>query len=168
MAQTLDLRQDIDIRAESPDQPAVRLLLEALDGYLGGLYEPQDNHILGLQELCAEPVTFLLARQAGAVVGCAAVRRMPGEPASGAEPYGEIKRMMVDPAARGRGIGAALLARLEALMRCEHIPLALLETGSAQTEAVALYRRCGYFDRGPFGGYPDNGLSLFLEKRLRP
>ena len=44
--------------------------------------------------------------------------------------------------------------------------LALLETGSDQTEAVRLYERAGYTQRGPFGGYPDNGLSLFYGKRL--
>jgi hypothetical protein len=30
----------------------------------------------------------------------------------------------------------------------------------------ALYERCGYAPRGPFGGYPDNGLSVFYGKAL--
>jgi putative acetyltransferase len=42
----------------------------------------------------------------------------------------------------------------------------LLETGRDQHEAVRLYERCGFVRRGPFGCYPDNGLSLFYEKRL--
>jgi putative acetyltransferase len=29
-----------------------------------------------------------------------------------------------------------------------------------------LYERCGYTRRGAFGGYPDNGLSLFMSKVL--
>jgi hypothetical protein len=45
---------------------------------------------------------------------------------------------------------------------------ALLETGAVQTAAVRPYGRCGYRRRIAFGGYPDNGLSLFLEKRLAP
>jgi putative acetyltransferase len=42
----------------------------------------------------------------------------------------------------------------------------LLETGEAQTQAVRLYERCGYRRRPAFGGYPDNGLSLFYGKAL--
>jgi putative acetyltransferase len=46
------------------------------------------------------------------------------------------------------------------------IPQALLETGRDQAEALRLYRRAGYAVRGPFGGYPDNGLSVFMDKAL--
>jgi putative acetyltransferase len=161
-------RETLVIQAERADQSAVRALLAALDDYLGSLYAPQDNHILGLDALLAPSVRFLVARLDGRVVGCAAVRLMTGEPATGGEPYGEIKRMMVDPSARGQGVGAALLARLEEALRAEGLRIALLETGSQQTEAVRLYQRFGYRPRADFAGYPDNGLSLFLEKRLEP
>ena len=59
--------------------------------------------------------------------------------------YGEIKRMMVDPARRGRGIGEQIAAR-RWRQRCasDGIGLALLETGRDQVEAVRLYERCGY------------------------
>ena len=40
--------------------------------------------------------------------------------------------------------------------------------GIAQVEMAQLYRRAGYAERGPFNGYPDNGLSLFMGKPLRP
>ncbi len=155
-----------DIRSESPDQPAVRALLSALDDYLGKLYEPQHNHILSVDELLAPQVLFLVARQQGRAVGCGAVRPMPGEPATAGQAYGEIKRMMVDAKARRSGIGAALLARLEQHLVDEGLGLVLLETGAAQTAAVNLYERAGYRTRAAFGGYPDNGLSLFFEKRL--
>ena len=166
MAQSLLTREMLDIRRESPDQPQVRTLLRELDDYLGGLYEPQHNHILSVDELLAPQVFFLVARQQGRLVGCGAVRRLPGEAATAGEAYGEIKRMMVEPAARGSGIGAALLARLEQQLTDEGVGLSLLETGAAQTQAVGLYERAGYRRRAAFGGYPDNGLSLFYEKRL--
>ena len=35
-----------------------------------------------------------------------------------------------------------------------------------QTEAMRLYEGCGYRARGAFGGYPDNGLSVFYGKAL--
>jgi putative acetyltransferase len=42
----------------------------------------------------------------------------------------------------------------------------MLETGREQFEAVRLYERCGYIERGAYGGYPDNGLSVFYGKAL--
>ena len=89
-----------------------------------------------------------------------------GEAATEGAPYGEIKRMMVDPARRGRGIGQQLLQVLEASLLEQGLALSLLETGRDQIEAVRLYERCGYLRRPAFGGYPDNGLSAFYGKRL--
>lgn len=160
------IREMPDIRCESPDQPAVRSLLAALDQYLSSLYQPQHNHILSIDELLSPQVFFVVARRRGRPVGCAAFRRQPGEAATAGQAYAEVKRMMVEPAARGGGIGGALLSRLELQMAAEGLGLALLETGAAQTQAVGLYERAGYRLRGAFGGYPDNGLSLFYEKRL--
>lgn len=154
------------IRQERPDHPQVTALLDGLDRYLATLYPPEANHILDVQALLAPEVHFLVAELDGRLVGCGAFRRMPGEPDTGGRPYGEIKRMMTAPAARGRGVGTALMQALEARLVAEGLGLALLETGEDQVEAVRLYERCGYRRRGPFGGYPDNGLSLFYEKRL--
>jgi putative acetyltransferase len=166
MVQPLPTRETFDIRSESPDQATVRALLSSLDDYLAVLYEPQHNHILSVDELLSPQVFFLVARVQGRAVGCGAFRRMPGEGATAGAAYGEIKRMMVQPLVRGRGIGAALLARLEQQLADEDLQLALLETGAAQIEAVRLYERAGYRRRAAFGNYPDNGLSLFFEKRL--
>jgi putative acetyltransferase len=154
------------IRRESPDQPEVRALLAALDDYLASLYEPEANHILDVQALAAPEVSFYVARDGARAVGTAALRRMPGEPGTGGEAYAEVKRMYVEPALRGRRLGARLLAALESEMRTQGLALALLETGRRQREAVRLYERAGYRERGAFGGYPDNGLSVFFAKRL--
>jgi putative acetyltransferase len=158
----------IVIQRERPDHPEVAALLRALDDYLGSLYPPEANYILDVQELLAPEVRFLVAREGvgGRIVGTGAVRLMPSEPATAGERYGEIKRMYVEPAQRGRRLGVALIEQLEALLRAEGLSLALLETGRDQTEAVRLYERAGYRARGAFGGYPDNGLSVFYAKRL--
>ena len=159
---------EISIRRERADHPQVVALLDQLDAYLGALYAPEANHILSSAELLAPEVSFLAAWQADRVVGTGAVRRMPGDAQTAGQAYGEIKRMYVDPALRGQRIAQRLLARLEAALAARGVELALLETGSDQTEAVRLYERCGYARRGPFCGYPDNGLSLFYAKRLAP
>lgn len=158
----------VAIRPERPDHPQVRALLHALDAYLAALYAPQDNHILGEQSLLAPEVAFLVAERGDRIVGCGAVRRMPAAAETRHRPYGEIKRMVVEPAMRGRRLGERLLQALEALLRDDGVPLALLETGARQIAAVRLYERCGYRRRGAFGGYPDNGLSVFYEKALMP
>jgi putative acetyltransferase len=160
------MRDELSIQPERPDGPQVAELLSALDAYLADLYPPEANHILDVRALMEPSITFLTARRAGRLVGCGAVRRMAGEPATEGRRYGEIKRMYVNPDERGGGVATRLLAHLEALLRADGMALALLETGRDQTEAVRLYERAGYARRAPFGGYPDNGLSLFMGKAL--
>jgi putative acetyltransferase len=158
----------VRVQPARPDRPDVVALLAQLDDYLASLFPPSANHILDVQALLAPEVCFLVAEDAasGQLVGCGAYRRMPGEAETGHAAYGEVKRMMVAPAARGRGVGRMLLKELEHRMQADGLGLALLETGDLQHEAVRLYERAGYERRGPFGGYPDNGLSLFYAKRL--
>jgi len=158
----------IEIRPERPDHPQVRELLRQLDAYLATLYEPEQNHILGEQALLTPEVSFLVAAQAERIVGCGAVCRRPAELHTGQRPYGEVKRMMVQPGLRGQRIGAQLLLALEGLLRADGIGQSLLETGATQVDAVRLYERSGYRRRAAFGGYPDNGLSVFYEKSLQP
>ncbi|MBP6335996.1 MAG: GNAT family N-acetyltransferase [Vitreoscilla sp.] len=158
----------IRIRPERPNHPQVQSMLAALDIYLASLYEPEANHILDVQALLQPEIDFLVAAQGGDLLGCGAMRRMPGEPETAGQPYGEIKRMYVRPEQRGQRLAEQILRTLEARLLAGGIALALLETGRDQTEAVRLYQRRGYQTRGPFGGYDDNGLSLFLEKRLVP
>jgi len=152
------------IRPGRADEPQVRSLLAELDRYLAALYAPEDNHILDESALLRDDVSFFVAERDGAVVGCGALRAMP--PAPGDVAYGEVKRMVVSPAVRGQGIARRLLQRLEAAAIERALPVARLETGRDQHEAARLYERAGYVPRGSFGGYPDNGLSLFYEKRL--
>jgi putative acetyltransferase len=158
--------QRTTIRPERPDQPDVVALLSALDGYLMSLYPPDANHILDVQALLGPDVAFFVARDEDRAMGTAAYRRRPGVPDSGGQPYGEIKRMYVDPAQRGQRLGVRLLDTLEDALRAEGLRLALLETGRHQHEAVALYERCGYTLRASFCGYANNGLSLFYGKAL--
>ena len=160
------MKDRIVIRQERPDQPEVMALLDDLDRYLGSLYEPEANHLLDVQALLAPEVSFFVARDGQQAIATGALRRMQGQADTGGLPYGEIKRMYVDPARRGERLAARVLALLEDTLRGEGYRHALLETGRAQSEALRLYERCGYTPRGPFGGYPDNGLSVFYGKAL--
>jgi putative acetyltransferase len=164
---SFQMSPDIVIRRERPDQSDVIEALGALDHYLASLYPPEANHILDVGALLAADVRFLVARAAdGSLAGTGAYRLMPGEAETGDRPYGEVKRMYVEPSRRGERIGVRILQALEDDMRDEGLALALLETGADQVEAVRLYERAGYARRAAFAGYPDNGLSLFFAKAL--
>ena len=78
----------------------------------------------------------------------------------------EIKRMYVVPSARGKGFARQLLAELElSAKRAGHHRI-ILETGSKQPEAAALYRSSGYTDVPAFGFYAAHPTALHLGKSL--
>ena len=156
---------NLDIRPTPPDHPQVLALIAELDAYLLSIYAPEENHILDLAGLLHPAVSFLAAWAGDTVVGCGAVRVMPPEAATDGARYGEIKRMFVSPARRGERIGQRILVALETRLHARGIDRALLETGAELVQAVRLYRAHGYRERAAFGGYPDNGVSLFMEKR---
>jgi putative acetyltransferase len=147
------------IATETPRQPEVIELLRQSDAYMAALYPAESNHMLDIDSLCGPEVHFLVARWEGRIVGCAAL-------VQGSDGRAEIKRMFVDPAARGKGAGRGLLAQIEAIAQREAIHLLQLETGGKQPEALELYRRFGYVECGPFGSYKPDPVSLFMEKRL--
>jgi len=155
------------IRPTPPDHPQVLALIAELDAYLASIYPPEQNYLLDLSGLQHPSVTFLAAWQGDTAVGCGAVRTMPAEPATDGKPYGEIKRMFVSPSHRGARLGLRLLAALESVLHAQGIDRALMETGEELQPAARMYRANGYAERGPFGEYPDNGSSLFLEKRWK-
>ncbi len=147
------------INAETPDQPEVRAMLDKLDAYCASLYPAESNHLMDIASLLEGDVLFLVARDAdGAAAGCAALVRREG--------YGEIKRMMVEEARRGRGTGSQLLEQLATFARMSGVPVLRLETGIHQPEAIKLYERSGFTRCAPFGDYRPDPLSLFMEKRL--
>jgi GNAT superfamily N-acetyltransferase len=78
----------------------------------------------------------------------------------------EMKRMYVDPLSRGRGIGRRMLAFLEERARSASYTDMWLETGSAQPEAIALYRSAGYEPMVPYGEFKRDERSRCFSRRL--
>jgi GNAT superfamily N-acetyltransferase len=87
-----------------------------------------------------------------------------GGPAGDAD--AEIKRMYVRPAFARRGLARLILAELERSAAAAGISRLVLETGTAQPEAIALYRSSGYVDVPAFGFYADYDDSVHLGKAL--
>jgi len=53
---------------------------------------------------------------------------------------------------------------LEALVGINGCRTFVLETGPTLSEALILYERMGYQRCGPFGDYPDDPFSVFMQK----
>ncbi|SCK38927.1 Acetyltransferase (GNAT) family protein [Streptomyces sp. WMMB 714] len=78
----------------------------------------------------------------------------------------EIKRMYVVPEARGRGLARRILAMLEDDARAAGRTRMVLETGTAQPEAIALYTSSGYEAAEKFGVYRFEPQSRCYAKPL--
>lgn len=152
----------LSIAQESPAQHEVGHLLRQSDGHAGSLYPAESNHLVDARALMASNVRFFVARWESRAVGCGAMVIDEDDGSA------ELKRMFVSPAARGRGIARALLELIEERGRSLGLRQLLLETGVRSVEALGLYRRHGYRERGPFGGYGPDPLSVFMEKSLAP
>mgnify|MGYP006277450213 CR=1 FL=1 len=143
------------------DPDALRLIGESEDE-LAALYAPEVRSAFSPEALIAARVFFVVARRGGAAVGCGGLAEL----SDGDGRFGELKRIFTTRAARGTGVGRAVLAALEAEAARRGLPLVRLETGEASPDAIALYAACGYARRGPFGAYVENGSSVFMEKRI--
>jgi GNAT superfamily N-acetyltransferase len=78
----------------------------------------------------------------------------------------EIKRMYVAPPFRGRGVARTMLAHLERAAAEAGALAMILETGTAQPEAMALYESAGYTLIPSFGYYKDAPLNRCYAKPL--
>jgi len=147
------------IALEPPRQEGVLRLLDMSDAYAQSLYPPESNHLVDVSTLEKTTVSFFVARHNDVIVGCCALVEADDGTA-------EIKRMFVDPDARGLKVASKLMDALEATAAEKQLHAIQLETGIYQPEAIALYRKYGYVEIEPYGSYLPDPLSLFMEKRL--
>ncbi len=141
-----------------PLDPGPKAILEQSHTLMTTLFEPEENYFLGFEALCTPDVHFFIAREGETVFGTGAVVDKDG--------YGEVKSMFTANAARGRGVGAAILRALEDHARSLGLPVLKLETALRLPEAVRLYARHGFTECGRFGDYRPNDTSYFMEKPL--
>ena len=101
--------------------------------------------------------SFIIALAGDEPVGCAALK--------GTCPaYGEVKRMWIAPEARGSGLAAALIERVETIARELGMVLLRLDTNRALPQAVAIYRHWGWREIERFN--EDPYADFFFEKPL--
>jgi putative acetyltransferase len=148
------------ITEERPDSTDALQLLSELDEELWRHpYPPQSRHAFSVEKLLRENVAFFVARLNAEPAACGGIKIFSGD-------YGEVKRMYVRTASRGRGLGKAILSHLAGYAQQQQISLMRLETGIYQVEAIRLYEGWGFKRRPPFGEYQKDPLSVYFEKRL--
>jgi len=104
---------------------------------------PDSANLVQIADLLVSPQCLYLAEVDGRPAGTCGLKPFSAEVA-------EIKRMYVDPAARGRGAGRALLQRVIDDARAAGYRGLRLETAVWMVEAHGLYRSCGFVDAAPF------------------
>lgn len=131
--------------SEPFDGPVAVALIEQVQLEYVVRYSGRDETPVDPSEFAPPNGDFLIA-YAAQPVGCGGWR-------SHGAGVAELKRMYVVPQARGTGVGRALLQALEESARQAGRTRMVLESGSAQPEALGLYRGAGYDAIEPFGTY---------------
>jgi GNAT superfamily N-acetyltransferase len=156
-----DTLVEFAIELASVHSPEVTVLLERLTAELAARYDDDGQGDWHPSDMDKPGSGFLLGRWNGQAIACGAYRPLMQD-------IGEIKRMYVEPAFRGRGIARRLLTALEEAGRQAGYARMWLETGTSQPEAVSLYESNGYRRIEPYGFYCDDPRSLCYEKVLTP
>jgi len=148
----------MSINIEKIDPKEAEHLIHELDEYQKTLYPPESNHLDSIETLSAANVRFYGARENGEIVAIGSVKLF--------DDYGEIKRIYVPVAHRGKRLAQNIMGVLERELMANGIFISRLETGPQSKDAIGLYMKLGYAERGKFGSYPLDPLSTFMEKKL--
>lgn len=154
----------IEIAEDDPRRADIVALIEEHLEDMRAWSPPESIHALDLEGLVAPDMTFWSAREAqpdGALLGIAALRDL-------GDGTGELKSMRTPRAARGRGVGRALLEHAIAAALTRGYAALHLETGSQEQFVAArtLYASRGFVVTGPFAGYTADPNSTFMRLDL--
>lgn len=128
--------------------PEVVPLLDALNEEYRARYGPIPDEVLPTAEFEAPDGAFIvLLDDDGATVAGGGIRRYNDNSC-------EVKRVWTHADYRRQGLAIRVLAELEDIARELGYERVRLETGPAQPEAQALYRRLGYQKIETYGQYP--------------
>ncbi|HXZ51392.1 MAG TPA: GNAT family N-acetyltransferase [Burkholderiales bacterium] len=141
-----------------------RLARELIEEYAAALkvdlcFQDLEHELAHLPQEYGPPAgAFLLAEENGVLLGCIGLRRI-------AEGVGEVKRLYVRPAARGRGAGRLLAEGIVAAARRLGYARLRLDTLPDMKEAQALYATLGFEAIPAYRFNPVPG-TVFLELSL--
>lgn len=147
------------IGAADPASPDAAWLIAQLSATLAAITGDDGASSFDPDEMRAADALFVLARNAqGQAVGCAGLRRLGPDVA-------ELKRMFAVPGSRG--VGAAVLAYLEAAAAALGYKALQLSTRVVNQGAVAFYERHGFKRIPNFGKYAGSTRSVCFIKAIQ-
>ncbi|HXS65734.1 MAG TPA: GNAT family N-acetyltransferase [Streptosporangiaceae bacterium] len=151
------------IEVDDPRADDVRELLRRHLEWARAITPPEGVFAMEADELADPSVTFFSYRTDGELLAVGALKQLDGE-------HAELKSMHTAQAARGRGIGRAMVDHLIAVARKRGLSRVSLETGNMAefTPARSLYSKAGFVPCGPFGDYQANDTSTFMTLDLTP
>lgn len=136
--------------------PAAALLLEEYFAYRASTFPTPGGYRVAFPDptLFRRPRgVFLVVTDDEVESGCGGIRMLSPTRA-------EIKHLWVRPAARGRGLGRAILAELERLAAELGASETVLDTNASLDAAGGLYRASGYSSIEPYNDNPNANLWL--------
>ena len=145
------------IAVDDPRKDDVRALLQRHLAFALETTPPEHAFALDVDGLIDPAVTFYSLRADGELLGIGAIKQLDLE-------HGEIKSMHTAQAARGRGVGRAVLGHLLDVARSRGYRRVSLETGTMAefAPARALYASAGFTACGPFAGYQPSEDNCFM------
>jgi GNAT superfamily N-acetyltransferase len=155
----------LELRPTPFDHPdSLRLIAEVQQVYRER-YGSEDATEVDPREFEAPGGFFVVGYAGGEPVACGGWRvRHASDGAPLRHGDAEIKRMYVAAAHRGKGYARAVLAELEGTAAAAGLQRIVLETGTMQPEAIALYTSAGYAPMPAFGAYVDSPTSRYFAK----
>lgn len=140
-----------------PRTPAIRRIIAAHVAHGDAAYPEDSNHHLTADDYADANVALFAAWNGPDCFGILGIKEIGPTQA-------EVKSMHVLATARGRGVGAALLAFVIEQARLAGTHQLFLETGSrgASASARSLYERFGFSYCPPFGDYHVDPESVFM------
>lgn len=159
----------LELRPAPFDHPDALRLNAELQQVYRERYGGEDTTEVDPREFDAPGGYFVVGYADGEPAVCGGWReRHAGQATALRDGDAEIKRMYVAAAHRGKGYARAVLAELERTARAAGLRRIVLETGTEQPEAMALYASSGYEPMPPFGAYADSPRSRYFTKTLTP
>ena len=145
------------IAVDDPRKNDVRALLKRHLAFTLATSPPEHAFALDVDGLLDPAITFYSFRANGELLGIGAIKQLDLE-------HGEIKSMHTAGAARGRGVGRAVLGHLLDVARARGYRRVSLETGTMAefAPARALYASAGFVACGPFAGYQPSEDNCFM------
>lgn len=158
----------LEIRPTRFGAPTAQQLVAAAQEELTQRYGSGDANPIEAVQFDPPEGIFLIAYLDSEPVGCAGWRTIShfAPDSEVAEDVAEMKRLYVVPEMRKAGVATALLEALEASARESGMSRMILETGTAQPEAIALYLKHGYERIPNYGHYKDEPDCVSFGKNL--